>query len=90
MVPNCDPLRLSGEVEARHESSSCIGDGNGLAHVNRAEPNVHWKKERGKESMREQSQYPWSCQNGKFTGARSSDLHFSVAKKIAARDRARE
>ena len=57
MVPNCDPLRLSGDMEAKHESSNCIGGGNGQAHVNRVEQNVHWNKERGKESMREQS---WS------------------------------
>ena len=47
----------------------------------RVKPNVHWKKERGKESMRVQRQYPWSWRSGKFTGKRSNDLPFTVAKK---------
>ena len=60
------------------------------AGILRAKPNVHWKKDRGKEPVREQSQYPWFGRRGKFTGERINDLHFTVAEKRAACDRARE
>ena len=60
------------------------------AGILRAKPNVHWKKDRGKELVREQSQYPWFWRSGKFTGERINDLHFTVAEKRAACDRARE
>ena len=61
----------------------------GLAML-RVKRNVHRKKERGKGSMREQSQYHWSWRSGKFTGGQSNDLYFIVANKDGARDRAKE
>ena len=60
------------------------------AGILRVKPNVHWKKDRGKEPVREQSQYPWFWRRGKSTGERINDLHFTVAEKRAAYDRARE
>ena len=60
------------------------------AGILRAKPNVHWKKDRGKEPVREQIQYPWFWKNDEFTGERINDVHLSIAEKRAARDRARE
>lgn len=57
------------------------------AGVLRGKPNIHWKKDRGKEPLREQAQYPWFWENGKFTGERVNDVHLTAAEKRAARDR---
>ena len=59
------------------------------AGILRAKPNIHWKKDRGKEPVREQSQHPWFWQNGKFTGERVNDVHLTLAEKRAAREAAR-
>lgn len=58
------------------------------AGILRAKPNIHWKKDRGKEPARDQSQFPWFWDNGKFTGERINDVHLTHAEKRAARDRA--
>ncbi len=59
------------------------------AGILRAKPNIHWKKDRGKEPVREQSQHPWFWENGKFTGERVNDVHLTLAEKRAAREAAR-
>ena len=55
------------------------------AGILRAKPNIHWKKDRGKEPTRDQRQYPWFWMNGKFTGERVNDVHFGIADKRASR-----
>lgn len=59
------------------------------AGVLRSKPNVHWRKDRGKEPLRDESDYPWFWADGRFTGDRVNDVHFSNAEKRAARDEAR-
>ena len=59
------------------------------AGILRAKPNIHWKKDRGKEPAREQEQFPWFWNSGKFTGERVNNVHLAIAEKRAARDRAR-
>ena len=59
------------------------------AGILRAKPNAHWKKDRGKEPVREQEQFPWFWNSGKFTGERVNNVHLAIAEKRAARDRAR-
>ena len=59
------------------------------AGILRVKPNIHWKKDRGKERVREQGRFPWFWDNGKFTGERINDVHLTIAEKRAARDRAR-
>lgn len=54
----------------------------------RAKPNIHWKKDRGKEPTRDQAQFPWFWKNGKFTGERVNDVHLTNAEKRAAREAA--
>ena len=55
------------------------------AGIMRAKPNIHWKKDRGKEPLQDQAQYPWFWKNGKFTGERVNDVHIRIADKRVAR-----
>ncbi|MEW8279845.1 MAG: N-6 DNA methylase [Candidatus Thiodiazotropha sp.] len=55
------------------------------AGILRAKPNIHWKKDRGKEPTRDQEQFPWFWKDGKFTGERVNDVHLTNAEKRAAR-----
>ena len=58
------------------------------AGILRSKPNVHWRKDRGKEPLRDESDFPWFWADGRFTGKRVNDVHFSNAEKLAARDEA--
>ena len=42
------------------------------------------KKDRGKEPTRDQGQFTWYWENGKFTGDRVNDVHLANAEKLAA------
>ena len=55
------------------------------AGILRAKPNIHWKKDRGKEPACDRGQYPWFWMNGEFTGERVNDVHLRIADKRAAR-----
>ena len=55
----------------------------------RAKPNVHWRKDRGREPFREQERFPWFWRDGGFTGERVNDVHFTVPRKREARIRAK-
>lgn len=59
------------------------------AGILRAKPNIHWRKDRGKEPLRDQAQFPWFWKNGKFTGERVNDVHLTNGAKSAARDAVR-
>lgn len=71
------------------------------AGILRVKPNIHWRKDRGKEPSRDQQRFPWfwSCTgNGatsertdflggaEFDGNRWNDLHYTKAAKHAARE----
>ena len=56
------------------------------AGILRAKPNIHWKKDRGKEPSRDQAQFPWFWKDGKSTGERVNDVHFTNAEKRTARE----
>ncbi len=58
------------------------------AGILRTKPNIHWKKDRGKEPMRDQEPFPWFWSAGKFTGERINDVHLTNAEKRKARERA--
>src|SRR5574337_432563 len=45
------------------------------AGILRAKPNIHWRKDRGKEPMRDVVQFPWFWKDGQFTGERVNDIH---------------
>jgi hypothetical protein len=64
----------------------------------RVTPRVDWEKDRGKEPQRPKDEYPWFWSwdeqtqdfagGSRFDGNRWNDLHYSVAAKQAARERA--
>ena len=53
----------------------------------RAKPNVHWRKDRGKEALRAPTQYPWFWCTDSFTGERINDLHLTRQEKERASDK---
>ena len=55
------------------------------AGILRHKPNIHWSKDRGKEPMRDQEQYPWFWHNGEFISERHNDWHFTIGEKSEAR-----
>ena len=58
------------------------------AGILRAKPNVHWRKDRGREPLREQERFPWFWRDGEFTGERVNDVHLSIAGRQEVRRRA--
>lgn len=58
------------------------------AGIMRSRPNVHWRRDRGKEPLREELAFPWFWRAGRFTGERVNDRHFSNIEKRAACDEA--
>ena len=59
------------------------------AGILRAKPNIHWRKDRGKEPVRDQVHFPWFWKESKFTGERVNDVHLTNGEKRAAREAAR-
>ncbi len=55
------------------------------AGVLRSKPNIHWRKDRGKEPHQPQDQFPWFWRDGEFTAERVNDIHLSHAEKQAER-----
>ena len=51
----------------------------------RSKPNIHWRKDRGKEPVCKSEEYPWFWEDGEFKGERVNDVHFTVAEKEQAR-----
>ena len=51
------------------------------AGILRSRPNLHWKKDRGKEPLRNQTCFPWFWEDDVFTGARINDEHLRNAEK---------
>ena len=56
------------------------------AGVLRTKPKIHWRKDRGKEPLREQTEFPWFWKNGAFTGERLNNIHLSIEEKHTARN----
>lgn len=55
------------------------------AGILRAKPNIQWRKDRGKEPMRDLAKFPWFWKNGEFTGERINNVHLANDKKRTAR-----
>ena len=68
-------------------SADLLGGKKG-AGILRAKPNVHWRKDRGREPFREQERFPWFWRDGEFTGERVNDVHLSIAGRQEVRRRA--
>ena len=62
------------------------------AGILRAKPNIHWRKDRGKEpeSVRDPERFPWFWHNGHFTGDRVNDVHYATSEKRSHRRRMEE
>ena len=59
------------------------------AGILRHKPNIHWRKDRGKEPPRGAASFPWFYDaEGRFRGERVNDVHLKVADKRAARQQA--
>ena len=52
-----------------------------------AKPNVHWRKDRGREPFREQERFPRFRRDGEFTGERVNDVHLTITSKRIERGR---
>ena len=55
------------------------------AGILRSKPNIHWRKDRGKEPICKSKEFPWFWEDGEFKGERVNDIHFAVAGKQQAR-----
>ena len=66
-----------------------IPGGSKGAGILRTKPNIHWRKDRGKEpvSLRDAERFPWFWRDGAFTGDRINEIHFTTFEKRAARHR---
>ena len=51
------------------------------AGVLRSKPNIHWRKDRGKEPQQPQEQFPWFWRDGEFTAERVNDIHLPHAQE---------
>ena len=56
------------------------------AGILRSKPTIHWRKDRGREPIRETEQFPWFWSNGEFTGDRVNDVHTTKAEKLRSRE----
>ena len=84
---NIRPFMTARPLDARAKNASIL----------RATPNIKWKKDRGKEPVRDKDDYPWYwgwdestadfAGSAKFDGNRWNDLHYSNSEKQAARTR---
>ena len=63
-----------------------IPGGKKRAGILRTKPNIHWRKDRGKEPLREQEHFPWFWRDGEFTGERLNDIHLTVIDKRKRRE----
>ena len=51
----------------------------------RVKPNIHWKKDKGREPRRDEEHFPWFWEDGRFTGTRANNVHLPLAAKQRAR-----
>lgn len=70
---NIRPFIMQDEVSG--ETGKCIL---------RVKPKIHWRKDRGKEVLRNETHYPWYWVNGSFTGERVNDTHIKRHEKESA------
>ena len=74
-----DGVRLN----SRPFMATDIPGGKKGAGIFRAKPNIHWRKDRGKEPSRGEEQFPWFKENDE----RVNDVHLPIKSKRTARER---
>lgn len=57
------------------------------AGILRTTPKFHWKKDRDKEPIRDQNQFPWFWNRDQFIGDRVNDVHLTLGEKRHARNK---
>ncbi len=55
------------------------------AGILRAKPNVHWRKDRGREPFCEPEEFPWYWLDSTFTAERVNNVHLTIEEKCAVR-----
>ena len=55
------------------------------AGILRTKPNIRWKKDKGREPLRDSASFPWFWQMNEFTGARVNYVHLVLEAKQRAR-----
>lgn len=55
------------------------------AGILRTKPNVHWRKDRGREPFCEPDAFPWYWLDSTFTAERVNNVHLTIAEKCASR-----
>ena len=78
-----DGIRLN----ARPFLTAKLSRGKKDAGVFRFKPNIGWEKDRGKEPLRSQEDFPWLWKDDVFVGHRLNDIHLKNSVKEAARQR---
>ena len=51
------------------------------AGILRCKPNIHWRKDRGREPEREADRFPWFWSDGEFKGNRVNEVHLTRSDK---------
>ncbi|MCL6447259.1 MAG: SAM-dependent DNA methyltransferase [Armatimonadetes bacterium] len=77
-------------INIRPFMASDIPGGRKGAGVLRWKPNINWNKDRGKEPVRPQKQFPWFWKGGNFVGDRVNEVHLNNEEKRQARLEAAE
>ena len=57
-----------------------ISGGKKGAGILRTKPNIHWRKDRGKEPEQPQDRFPWFWHNGEFTAERVNHVHLELSR----------
>jgi len=72
-------------INARPFLTATLSGGRTGAGLFRAKPNIQWKKDRGTEPHREESDFPWFWRAGEFHGERHNHLQLTLDEKRRAR-----
>ena len=72
-----DGIRLNIRPFMAHD----IRGGKKAAGILRTKPNIHWRKDRGREPHQPEDEFPWFWREGEFTAERVNDVHKGVASK---------
>ena len=70
-------MTILGPPAARQLERAVATARNAAAEGARTRPNIHWRKDRGRDPYQEQAQYPSFWHNGGVTAERANERHFS-------------
>jgi hypothetical protein len=73
-------------INARPFLAASLSAGRAGAGLFRAKPNIQWKKDRGTEPRRDESEFPWFWKDGLFHGERRNDVLLTLEYKRRVRE----